>query len=261
MGPEPAAAGAVPPAVVANLHGFYAAWARKHPGGAVHPGADRLVVDTGEGVELAQELNVAFIERVDPSEDRLALGSHYFRSRSRPWRLEGPPELRVEVERRATELGLGVGRLRPGMLVAPAALRPGPDVPGLEVERVVGLCRLATFTSTLVEGMGGAPVPDLPPIAREPAGTDCYLGLLGGEPVATAIRYSDGGVAGIYGVATLARARRRGIGRAMTEHALRDGFAVGDQRGFLQATEIGRPLYEAMGFRWAFDRLSWPGQR
>jgi GNAT superfamily N-acetyltransferase len=73
---------------------------------------------------------------------------------------------------------------------------------------------------------------------------------LDGEPVAGAMAIgSDGGVLGVYAVFTMDRARRKGLGRAVTWAAIRSGFeAWGSRIAVLEATPMGVPLYESMGF-------------
>jgi ribosomal protein S18 acetylase RimI-like enzyme len=75
-----------------------------------------------------------------------------------------------------------------------------------------------------------------------------YLGFLRGEAVASAALVLEGGVAGIYSVATEPSARHRGIGRAMTAHALREARRRGYRVGILQATGPGYSVYRKIGF-------------
>jgi ribosomal protein S18 acetylase RimI-like enzyme len=54
------------------------------------------------------------------------------------------------------------------------------------------------------------------------------------------------GAVGIFGVTVVPRARRRGIGRALTLHAAR--AFPGADLVWLHPTERARPLYEGLGF-------------
>ena len=76
-----------------------------------------------------------------------------------------------------------------------------------------------------------------------------YTGFLDGEPVATSALFMSNHVAGVYNVATQDAYRRRGLGAAMTWQAVHDGANAGCLLASLQASEMGRPVYERMGFR------------
>jgi len=67
--------------------------------------------------------------------------------------------------------------------------------------------------------------------------------------VAVSSVFVDGGVAGVYNVATLESHRRRGIGEAMTWRSVSRGRETGCVVATLQASELGKPVYERMGFR------------
>ena len=79
--------------------------------------------------------------------------------------------------------------------------------------------------------------------------TTTYVGYVGGDPVVSGFAVRTGRTIGVYSIATLPAARRRGYGAAMTERILADGVEAGCDVAVLQASPMGRPIYEALGFR------------
>ena len=53
----------------------------------------------------------------------------------------------------------------------------------------------------------------------------------------------------IYNIGTLAQARRRGLGSAVTALLLHDALARGCQTASLQSTEMAERVYATVGFR------------
>lgn len=80
-----------------------------------------------------------------------------------------------------------------------------------------------------------------------------FVAYLEGEPASIAMTIVSDGVAGIYWVGSLAAARGRGLGRAVTAAAILAGFELGADIASLQASPMGKPIYEAMGFETAFE--------
>lgn len=76
-----------------------------------------------------------------------------------------------------------------------------------------------------------------------------YIGFLDGAPIATSAMILDSGVAGIYAVATIPEARRKGIGGLMTVFPLLEASQAGYRVGILQASSMGYPIYKKIGFK------------
>ena len=144
-----------------------------------------------------------------------------------------------------------------GMAADLLALREDLRLPeGFTLERVRDERSLAAWTDTLAAGFGEGPaeaewVGEM--YRRIGLGDDLpwrhYLGLLGGEPVATSTLFLAAGVAGIYFVFTVEPARRQGIGAAVTLAALHDAREAGWRVGVLGSSEMGYPVYRRLGFR------------
>jgi GNAT superfamily N-acetyltransferase len=83
----------------------------------------------------------------------------------------------------------------------------------------------------------------------DPAAFRVLLARLGGENVATAMAFDRASDCGIYNVTTLERARRRGLGTALTALHLHLALARGCQTASLQSTEMAEGVYAAVGFR------------
>jgi GNAT superfamily N-acetyltransferase len=77
----------------------------------------------------------------------------------------------------------------------------------------------------------------------------CYVGYLEEEPVTTSVLLPSLGVAGIHGVATVPEARGRGLGTAISLHALREARDLGYMVGVLVSSEMGYRIYQRLGFK------------
>jgi GNAT superfamily N-acetyltransferase len=87
-----------------------------------------------------------------------------------------------------------------------------------------------------------------PKLVGSPAAS-LYVGYTDGVPVSTGLGYRTGRTIGVYNIATLESARRRGYGAAMTMRIVEDGAAAGCDVAILQASDMGKPIYERLGFR------------
>ena len=151
--------------------------------------------------------------------------------------------------------GFGFSDDTPGMAVDLRALNDAIGaVEGLEVRVATDEESLKTWSNIFVHGY------DLPPDWEQLVldtwrkyGLDFpirnYLGYLNGKPVATSCVFYGGGAAGIYSVSTLAEARGKGIGTALTLKPLQDAREMGYLIGILQSSEMGFNVYKKLGFR------------
>lgn len=85
--------------------------------------------------------------------------------------------------------------------------------------------------------------------ALEAADNRLFLGRIQGDAVACGMLMTTEDVAGIYTMAVLASARRRGIGEAVACQLLRVGREDGCELAALQSSDMAKPLYEKLGFQ------------
>ena len=78
---------------------------------------------------------------------------------------------------------------------------------------------------------------------------DLVVAHVDGDLVTTAMAFDHGTDCGIYNVGTVERARRRGLGSAVTALLLHGAIARGCETASLQATPMAERMYAAVGFR------------
>jgi GNAT superfamily N-acetyltransferase len=140
----------------------------------------------------------------------------------------------------------------PGMALHPIP----PDLPttadGLDIRVIADASGLRDHARTAGAGFG---LPEEMAVAfmgdelwARPGAT-VYVGYADGEPVSTGLGVRSGRTIGVFTIATVPAARGHGFGAAMTGRVLADGAAAGCDVATLQASAMGRPIYERMGFR------------
>jgi len=124
--------------------------------------------------------------------------------------------------------------------------------PALEIRRVTDAAGIDAHRRTVTAGFGSDPAVAV--------GTACaslldrpecvvYVGYEDGDPVVSGLGWRTGRTVGVYSIATIESARRRGYGAAITARVVADGVVAGCDVSALQASELGRPIYERLGFR------------
>jgi hypothetical protein len=145
----------------------------------------------------------------------------------------------------------------PLMLRAAGGAEP-PAPAELTIVEVTDRDGLETFERALVEAY---PDPAMQPYrwggfgheANLGGPTRFFLGTVAGRPVATAAGHVAAGVVDVDMVSTMAQVRGRGYGEAVTWAATQVGTGL---PAVLIASDLGRPVYERMGYvalsRWTF---------
>jgi GNAT superfamily N-acetyltransferase len=124
--------------------------------------------------------------------------------------------------------------------------------PGLEIRRVTNAAGIDAHRRAVTVGFGSDPAVALGtacPSLLERAECVVYVGYADGDPVVSGLGWRTGRTIGVYSIATIESARRRGYGAAMTARVVADGVIAGCDVSALQASEMGRPIYERLGFR------------
>jgi ribosomal protein S18 acetylase RimI-like enzyme len=76
-----------------------------------------------------------------------------------------------------------------------------------------------------------------------------YVARENGEPLATVVSHDHAGDCSMWWVATVPEARGRGLAPGLMRRALHDGRDRGCEVSTLQATKLGRPVYDRLGYR------------
>jgi GNAT superfamily N-acetyltransferase len=143
----------------------------------------------------------------------------------------------------------------PGMAADLAQLSASERPAPVEIRRVLDQETLRAWARTFAAGFGvsGEWADTMYSVYRDLLGTEapmrCYLAYRAGKPVATSTVFLGAGVAGIYDVTTVPSARRQGIGFSVTRTPLLEARDLGYRAATLQASSMGLPVYERMGFR------------
>jgi len=196
---------------------------------------------------------------LEEADARIAATLADFQTRGLPftWWL-GPSRYPADLKDRLSAAGLTPGSDDPGMAADLARLNDDLPAPsGLAIERIgddTGARRwLATFRAGNeldTDDVSTVPLSHFAPGGyHDDEPLQFYLATLDGVPVATAQILYAAGAAGVYCVATVPFARRRGIGAAVTLAGLRAARERGYRAAVLGSTAMGFPVYARLGFR------------
>jgi ribosomal protein S18 acetylase RimI-like enzyme len=160
------------------------------------------------------------------------------------------PGLAASLERAGFEL-----ELRAPLMTSPAEeIAPPPAINGLEIVPAAQDIRAYLTVGRRAFGTGDEPEASDEEVEARRARQDvstALIGLLDGEPIAVAAATPPlDELSEVAGIGVLERARRRGIGAAMTAAAARDAAAQGARVVFLApGSDEAQSVYTRVGFR------------
>lgn len=205
--------------------------------------------------------NPVFVTQPPQDPARTLEHARSFMSRSgvRSWALIAFPESAPLMSAAAAQAGLPPPTRRPGMLLAPIPSKAPPLPPGLRIRRAITRPLWGKMVRVALEGFGATPPEDADEFLPYVDGGRArgYVGFVQGKPVATSVGFSHVGVCGVFFVATLPEYRGKGYGAALTWRATMEARREGCRVGYLQASEMGYPVYTKMGYRQVAEYLTW----
>lgn len=143
----------------------------------------------------------------------------------------------------------------PGLAADLFSLKAEPRPSGLIVERVQNEAQLEHWLEPVATSFEFEPVVRAAYLAlfasqgfSSSLPWQLFVGLERGQPVAASRLFCTAGVAGLYHVATIPRARGRGYGTAVTLAATGAARELGYRTAILTASTEGYPLYRRLGF-------------
>lgn len=205
--------------------------------------------------------NTVYVTRPPTSPTKLVEDSAAFMSKagSTRWRIEALPGTESGLGEAAAAAGLQPRPTMPGMLLLPTPARRPPPPEGLRIRAAVTKRLWQTMVRTASLGFGGPPPEDTEKLypfelSRIIRG---YVGFVGRKAVTTSFVLSYHGVGGVYFVATVPEERGKGYGAAITWAAVMGARRDGCRASFLQASEMGAPVYAHMGYRTVCSYAGW----
>lgn len=180
-----------------------------------------------------------------------------FQARNLPmtW-MVGPGTQPEDLGQRLVAHGLESAGETPWMAIDISALAPAQFLPDVTFIPVTTAEQVAWFAHVSAVGFGVPP--EVEPAFQRIVAHVCippdqrwvvHLALLDDAPIATCITFLQSGVAGLYTIATLPEARKRGIAGELTRYALLSAQERGYRVAALQASRMGFPVYQRLGFQ------------
>jgi hypothetical protein len=238
-----------------NMLGFFRVSADHADAGALEEADGAILVRLGAQLPF---LNCVIpVDTVGDPARLLDRAESFFAGRSAGWVVvtregaAGDDALRAACDER----GLAFQERYPEMVCEQPIDEPEP-APGCELRRVDDERSARTYWDLC---NGSYPTLGFPPdtftsfpesLLLDPQ-TSAFIAHRDGEPVACALGWldADTGMVFIGWVATVDAARRTGLGALCTIRATDDGFERGARAASLQASPMGYPVYDRLGYR------------
>jgi GNAT superfamily N-acetyltransferase len=225
-----------------------------------------LVRDEGGVAIVASGLPVSWFNQLlvgapDASDEALTAAVAVMRERGASWLVHLREGIDARLEAVLAALGLVAGdddATMPGM-----ALHPIPtDAPAAthDIRRIRDAAGLADHVAVAAAGFGmpaELAAQFMTPGLATTDGVSLYVGYLEGRPITAGAGVRTGRTIGVYNIATMPDARRRGYGAEITARVAADGLAAGCDTAILQASAMGQPIYERMGYRTVVRYRAW----
>ncbi|KAL7528993.1 hypothetical protein ACHAWF_002794 [Thalassiosira exigua] len=240
--------------VVRGDANYFQAWATIAsgcPSSEIHDEGGLLIVCSGLPAAV---FNVAFVKEplTDP-EAAVERSIKFFTDRNLPGLICVREGLCPRCDEVARKRGLKLSLPHPGMILHPISkMQTHERGSNIEIAPITSEEEIEEFAKVSEEAFGmphGVPRQLTTQWTLRQPGTTFFIGRINGKPVATSALIRTGTVAGIYWVTVDKHFRRQGFGEAMTRVAINAGVDQGCDMANLQASEMGRPVYEHMGFK------------
>lgn len=168
----------------------------------------------------------------------------------------GPSTRPRNLDKKLIEHGFKLDEDSPGMALDLEKMIEKPAPPKFEIRLARKDPEWKQWSTTMAQGFEAPPEATF--VVEEwskflsvtnPETTFAYTGWLDGIPVGVSLMILAAGSAGIYSVATIPSARGKGVGRYMTQYPLQQANLLGFKIGVLEASDMGLPVYQSLGFQ------------
>lgn len=168
-----------------------------------------------------------------------------------------PSTFPKDIDRHLVDYGLVFSRKWSGMALNLNGFCPEvKKIPDIEIVKAEDVETLKTWAKTAGECFGafGKMLIDMQSLfvkldSKDNKNIFNYLALKNGVPIATCCLFKEGDTGGLYWVGTLPEARGEGIATAIVVYALKEAISMGCSVSILQASDMGKGVYEKIGFK------------